>query len=382
MTATPQRPLVSIILPAYNESGVLAENVGVVAAHLRTLESEFRFEILIVNDGSVDETGPVANGLREIYPNLRVLHHPGNFGLGQAFKTAFARSHGDYVVTLDVDLSYSPDHIELLLRKILSTRAKLVLASPYMPGGRLTNVPRLRKTLSIWGNRFLRIFARGNVSTITCMVRAYDGPFIRSMVLRGTGMEIMPEVIYKTMVLRGRIEQVPAHLDWTRQLAAGPRRTSSMRILKHVFSTVLSGFVFRPFMFLVMPGLVLLIFSAYVNFWMFIHFFDALASVPPGTSDPATTAFAHAYSDHPHTFIVALLSLMLSVQLIGLGVVALQSKRYFEELYYLGVSLRKSMLRRRTWRRTARSSRGSPPWWGSGSHRPAGDRAGCRGWTG
>jgi glycosyltransferase involved in cell wall biosynthesis len=339
-----KRPLVSIILPAFNEAGVLADNLAVIYDYLHTLESRYRFEVLIVNDGSRDDTAEIADGLRSTYPSLRVLHHPTNFGLGQAFKTAFAQSRGDYVITMDVDLSYSPDHIGALLEKIDRTRAKLVLASAYMEGGRLTNVPWLRKTLSIWGNRFLRIFARGNVSTITCMVRAYDGPFVRSLVLRGIGMEIMPEVIYKTMVLRGRIEQVPAHLDWTRQLAAGPRRTSSMRILKHVFSTVLSGFVFRPFMFLVLPGLVLLLFSMYVNFWMFIHFFAALATLPPQSRD-ATEAFALAYANHPHTFIVALLSLMLSLQLIGLGVVALQSKRYFEELYYLGVSVRRSIKR-------------------------------------
>ncbi|MET0658993.1 MAG: glycosyltransferase family 2 protein [Steroidobacteraceae bacterium] len=338
-----ERPLVSVILPAYNEAAVLEQNLGEIAAYLRQLEHSYRFEILLINDGSRDTTAQVADFLRERFANLRVIHHPSNFGLGQAFKTAFAESRGDYVVTMDVDLSYSPEHVGTLLETISSTRAKLVLASPYMRGGRLTNVPWLRKTMSIWGNRFLRIFARSpNVSTITCMVRAYDGPFIRSMILRSTGMEIMPEVVYKTMILRGRIEQVPGHLDWTKQLAAGPRRTSSMRILKHVFSTVLSGFVFRPFMFLVMPGLLLLLFSAYVNAWMFIHFFNAMAQLPPEARD-ATVAFAQAYAAHPHTFIVALLSLMLAVQLIGLGIVALQSKRYFEEIYYLGVSLRRSI---------------------------------------
>lgn len=336
------RPLVSIILPAFNEAGVLADNLEVFVDYLRTIESRFRFEILIVNDGSRDDTGLIADELCGKYANLRVLHHPTNFGLGQAFKTAFAQTKGDYVITMDVDLSYSPDHIAVMLDKLVKTRAKLVLASPYMEGGQLTNVPWLRKTLSIWGNRFLRIFARGNVSTITCMVRGYDGPFLRAMILRSTGMDIMPEVIYKTMVLRGRIEQVPGHLDWTKQLVAGPRRASSMRILRHIFSTVLSGFVFRPFMFLVMPGLFLLLFSAYVNAWMFIHFFNALASLPPASRD-ATEAFALAYANHPHTFIVALLSLMLAVQLIGLGIVALQSKRYFEEVYYLGVSLNRHL---------------------------------------
>lgn len=337
------RPLATIILPCFNEAAVLAPHLELIQNYLQQLDASFRFEVILVNDGSRDETSTVAHEMRERYANVRVFEHRTNMGLGQAFKTGFARSRGDFVVTMDVDLSYSPEHIGVLLQRISATHAKLVLASPYMAGGSLTNVPWLRKTLSVWGNRFLRIFARGkNVSTITCMVRAYDGPFIRSMVLRGTGMEIMPEVVYKTMVLRGRIEQVPAHLDWTRQLAAGPRRSSSMRILKHVFSTVLSGFVFRPFMFLVMPGIVLLLFSLYVNFWMFIHLFNALATLPVQNRD-VTEAFALAYANHPHTFIVALLSLMLSIQLIGLGVVALQSKRYFEELYYLGVSVRRSI---------------------------------------
>jgi glycosyltransferase involved in cell wall biosynthesis len=336
------KPLVSIILPCFNEAGVLEDNLKVIIDDLRSLEAGYRFEVLIVNDGSRDATGQVAETMREKHSIVRVLHHPTNFGLGQAFKTAFSQSRGDYVITMDVDLSYSPDHIGLLLERISTTKAKLVLASPYMEGGKLTNVPRLRKTLSIWGNRFLRIFARGNVSTITCMVRAYDGPFIRALVLRAIGMEIMPEVVYKTMVMRGRIEQVPGHLDWTRQLAAGPRRTSSMRILKHVFSTVLSGFVFRPFMFLVLPGIVMLAFSIYVNAWMFIHFFNAFAALPPHERF-ASAALEQAYTDHPHTFIIALLSLMLAVVLIGLGAIALQSKRYFEELYYLGVSLRRTI---------------------------------------
>lgn len=338
------RPLVSLVLPAYNEAAVLEENLEVFARHLHTLESRFRFEILIVNDGSRDDTGRIADTLRSKYANLRVIHHPTNFGLGQAFKTAFAASRGDFVITMDVDLSYSPEHIDLLLAKLTGTPAKLVLASPYMPGGRLTNVPWLRRTLSIWGNRFLTLFARENISTLTCMVRGYDGPFIRSLVLRATGMDIMPEVIYKAMITRARIEQVPAHLDWTRQLAAGPRRSSSMRILRHVISTVISGFVFRPFMFLVMPGLVLLLFSFYVNAWMVVHFFTELVALPadlPGSR--ASAAVAEAYQKHPHTFIVGLLSLMLSVQLVGLGVLALQAKKYFEEVFYLGVTLRRQM---------------------------------------
>ena len=339
------KPLVSLILPAYNEAGVLEENVGIIVNHLETLRSKYSFEVLVVNDGSRDDTGRIAEQLATRYSQLRVIHHPSNFGLGQAFKTAFAASCGDYVVTLDVDLSYSPDHIDQLLEKMRATSAKLVLASPYMEGGRTTNVPWLRKTMSVWGNRFLKVLARGRVSTITCMVRAYDGPFIRSLILRSKGMEIMPEVVYKTMVLQAKIVQIPAHLDWTKQVAAGPpKRTSSMRIASHILATVISGFVFRPFVFLVFPGLLLFFFSMYVNIWMVIHFFHSLSSLAPEVlaKEGPSAALAQAYASYPHTFIIGLLSLMLSFQLLGMGMLALQSKKYFEEVFYLGISLNRA----------------------------------------
>ena len=347
VSAAKPLPLVTLLLPAFNEAGVLEENVGIILAHLATLGERYRFEVLIVNDGSRDATGQLAEGLAAGDPRLRVLHHVTNLGLGKALQTGFEQSRGDYVVTLDVDLSYSPDHVERLLECIQLTHAQLVLASPYMPGGRLTNVPWLRRTLSVWGNRFLKMFARGGLSTLTCMVRAYDGPFLRSLALRSTDMDLMPEVIYKTMVLRGRIEQIPAHLDWTRQVAAGPpRRASSMRILRHVVSTVLSGFVFRPFMFLVLPGLLALLFSGYVNFWMLSHFLDALAVMPPDEpGGRATAAFAQAFARFPHTFIVGFLSLVLAVLLIGLGVLALQAKKYFEETVFLQMSLKSALQR-------------------------------------
>jgi glycosyltransferase involved in cell wall biosynthesis len=325
------------VLPAFNEAGVLEENLQVIQAHLDSLGDRYRFEVLLVDDGSTDSTAAVADALAARFANIRVLRHPHNFGLGQAFKTAFAASRGDYVVTMDVDLSYSADHIGRLLEAITSTRAKLVLASAYMEGGQVTNVPTLRRVLSIWGNRFLRLFARGRLSTLTCMVRAYDGPFIRSMILRSTGMEIMPEVVYKAMILRGQIEEIPAHLDWSRQIQAGPRRSSSMRILKHVLSTVISGFIFRPFVMLMLPGLVLLAFSAYVNFWVVAVFLQAMSAVGGDLAEAAGIV----YRDHPQTLFIGTLSLVLAIQLISLGALSLQSKKYFEETYYADVQLRR-----------------------------------------
>ena len=85
------RPLVSIVLPAFNEAAILEDNLAVLQEYLRTLAARFRFEIIIVNDGSIDGTAKIADDLATRYANVRVFHHPTNFGLGQAFKTALDR---------------------------------------------------------------------------------------------------------------------------------------------------------------------------------------------------------------------------------------------------------------------------------------------------
>jgi glycosyltransferase involved in cell wall biosynthesis len=333
--AAAERPLVSLILPAYNEEAILEPNLAEIFAYLDRLRDRYRWQVILVNDGSRDRTGEIADRVAATRGDLHVVHHPRNFGLGQALKSGFGCCEGDYVVSIDVDLSYSTAHIGFMLDTIRASKAKIVLASPYMKGGTIGNVPALRKVLSIWANRFLSVLAGGRISTLTCLVRAYDGPFIRSLNLRALGMEVMPEVIYKSMVLRATIDQVPATLDWQLQQGPGPARKSSMRILRHMFRTVLSGFVFRPFAFFILPGLLLLLFSAYVNTWMIIHFLQALAALPPGTEGSVSVAVSNAYAEFPHTFIVGLFSLTLSVQLISLGLIALQNKNYFEEMFHL-----------------------------------------------
>jgi glycosyltransferase involved in cell wall biosynthesis len=340
-----RKPLVSLVLPAYNEAAVLEQNLRTLCRYMEGLEDDYRWEMVIVNDGSTDDTGEIAEALALTRDNVQVLHHVSNFGLGQALKFGFNHCRGDYVVVMDVDLSYSPDHIEKMLTRLRETRAKMVLASPYVEGGTIAHVPPLRRFLSVGANHFLSYFARdrfrtlvrkGRLSTLTGMVRAYDGRFLRSLRPRAMSMEINPELVYKAMLLRGRIEEVPARLDWRLQAGPGPRRRSSMKILQQILSVLLSGFLFRPFMFFILPGLVLLAFAVYTNGWMLVHFFRHFAQLGHLAGlDRASGAVALAYAEFPHTFIVGGLALMLSIQLMSLGIVALQNKKYFEELFYL-----------------------------------------------
>lgn len=346
MSPNDRRPLVSIVCPAYNEAACLEKNLKRLDDYLQSLAA-CRFEILIVDDGSRDGTGEIAEAFAAGREDVRVIRHPLNFRLGQVLRTAFHESQGAIVVVIDTDLSYAPEHIGRLIEKMIESRAKIVIASPYAKGGRTVAVPFLRRTLSRAANWFLcrmatRDFFSDKLTNITGMVRAYDGPFIRSLSLWAMDVDINPEIINKAKILRARIVEIPAVLDWTEQAGrAGKnirRRVSNIRLMRSAVQSVVSGFLFRPFLFYIIPGFVLLLLSLYPLYWTArhtIHFYLALAPKDLTFAFRLSEAVAQAFQMAPHSFIVGGIALMVAIQLISLGLLALQKKRYFAELFYL-----------------------------------------------
>jgi glycosyltransferase involved in cell wall biosynthesis len=342
-----KKPFVSIVVPGYNEATFVEKNLARICEYMESLEGEYRWELIFVNDGSTDETGELADAFGKTRDNVHILHHFVNFQLGQALRFAFNNCKGDYVVTLDLDLSYSPDHIGKLLAAIKKSRAKIVIASPYMKGGKISNVPWLRRLLSVWANRFLSFTARGKLTTLTGMVRAYDRKFLSFLNLKAMDMEINPEIIYKAQLMRARIIESPAHLDWSFQKSEGKKRRSSLRMARGILSCLFSGFIFRPFMFFILPGLALMLLSLYPIMWIFIHTFNQFRTLPASSGSfdyRLSDAIAAAFNQSPHAFIVGGIALMVSIQLISLGILALQNKRYFEELFHLSTTIYKRNL--------------------------------------
>jgi glycosyltransferase involved in cell wall biosynthesis len=344
------RPFVSVIVPAYNEAAILEKNIKIFCNYMHGLGDAYHWELIIINDGSTDRTGEVAECCSKAVDNVYVLHHPYNFRLGQALRFAFSRARGDYVVVMDVDLSYAPDHIGRLLKKICETKAKIVIASPYMEGGKVSNVPWLRRTLSKWANRYLcmtvtRDSFSDKITTVTGMVRAYDREFLSNLNLKAMDVDINAEIIYKAMILRARIVEIPAHLDWGEEKAQGKgnglNRRSSLRIIRSIIQSLISGFMFRPFAFFVFPGVSLIVISLYPIIWTFINALQnfKLTGQNHGIDYRFSDAIGIAFKDSPHAFIVGGFALIVGIQLFNLGLMALQSKRYFEELFHFNTRI-------------------------------------------
>lgn len=334
---------ISIILPCYNEEAILSSNLETIISYLENKSEKYRWEIVIVNDGSKDKTREIANNFEAQNNHIRVIHHPTNLNLGRALQTGFLNSKGDILVVLDVDLSYSVDHIEAMVDKMVETSADIVVASPYMKGGKVTAVPYGRKIMSKWVNRFMSLAAQDKYYTFTGMVRAYKASFIRSVNLKTKDYEINPEIMYKAMILRAIIIEIPAHLDWTEQNKHAEQRTSSIRILRGFFSGIMSAFIFRPYIFFLGIGCLLITLSLYELIWLlFDTLMDLNNCLITGLSGSCSfsTSLAKQFSINPQSFMVGGITFIAAIQFLSLGFMSLQSKRYFEELFHLGTSIK------------------------------------------
>ena len=330
--------MVSLIIPGFNEEAIVKRNLEIFFDYMTGLGNRYAWELLFINDGSTDNTRALADEFAKNHSNVRVINHKFNMNLGNALKTGFAQAKGDYVVTMDLDLSYDPSHIEDLVETLVATQADVVIASPYMKGGRVTAVPFLRIFLSRFVNRFMRMSAGWKISTFTGMVRGYRTDYIKSLNIKAVDYEINPEIIYESIILRARIVEIPAHLDWTEQNGVKGLRTSNLRFLRAIFSGLMSGFIFRPYIFFIRTGLLVFLLALYIIVWIFINVFSAYPEIE-ATSGFFDSRFSDAvslvYKERPYSFLVGGITLMVSLIILAIGLLSLQSKRYFEELFHI-----------------------------------------------
>ena len=121
----------SVIIPVFNEASTIGEIIQCVDAVQLSQEITAK-EIIVVNDGSTDETDTRLGTLQRHYPELQVVHHEQNHGKGAALRTGIARASGDILLFQDADLEYDPADYRQMLRPILAGKADVVYGSRFL----------------------------------------------------------------------------------------------------------------------------------------------------------------------------------------------------------------------------------------------------------
>ncbi|TML98561.1 MAG: glycosyltransferase family 2 protein [Actinobacteria bacterium] len=195
-------PLVSVLVPAYNEARTIEGVLRRVAA------LPLRLEIVVVDDGSVDGTGDIVEGLRSELPALRVERQP-NAGKGAAVRRAIAVSTGDYVVVQDADLEYDPSDIPVLLGPLLDGRADAVYGTRLRGG-------RPQRAHLFWhyvGNRALSLLTNvmfnTTISDMEVGYKAFRGDLVRGIPLVCDDFRFEPEITAKILRRGARLYEVP-----------------------------------------------------------------------------------------------------------------------------------------------------------------------------
>lgn len=136
---------ISIIMPAYNEGVHIYQNLKETHSVLK--KAKVRFEIVLVNDGSSDNTYSESRRAAADFPNIISINIASNGGKGNALKEGFHYTTGDFIVFLDADLDLHPEQLHYILRIMRDEQAEVVTGSKHHPDTKL-NYPASRKILS------------------------------------------------------------------------------------------------------------------------------------------------------------------------------------------------------------------------------------------
>jgi len=200
----PRDPLLSVVMPVYNELATVEEIIR------RVVALPMRVELIVVDDVSTDGTSELLERLRTEL-GFTLLRQPRNAGKGAALRRGFAAVTGDLVVVQDADLEYHPEEYPLMTNLITSGRADVVY------GSRFLGTHRVFLLTHYLGNRLLTFITNVLYNTmLTDMETCYKvmrTDVLRSFDLKSNGFGIEPEITAKVFKRRYKVYEVPISYD-------------------------------------------------------------------------------------------------------------------------------------------------------------------------
>jgi dolichol-phosphate mannosyltransferase len=202
--------LYSIVIPAYNESRNIIETVPRLADALRA--EDIPFELVVVNDNSIDDTGVTVNQLSADYPEIKLVHNPMPGGFGRAIRCGLANVSGEAIAIVMADLSDSPDDVVRCYRK-LEEGWDCVFGSRFTQGSTVSNYPPVKLVIQRVVNNCIRMMFFTSFNDMTNAFKVYRRHVIDDISpLRSAHFNITIELSLSTLIRQYRITQIP--ISW------------------------------------------------------------------------------------------------------------------------------------------------------------------------
>lgn len=201
----PERALV--VVPTYNEKENLPQIVPAILAQ------DPRLEVLVVDDGSPDGTGAIADAMAAAEPRIHVLHRTQKQGLGRAYLAGFAwalERDFAYIFEMDADFSHDPKYLPSFLARIGD--ADIVLGSRYKTGVNVINWPMSRLLLSWFANKYVRWITGLHLTDATGGFKCFRREVLQAIPLdlvRSNGYAFQIEMSYRAWKKGYRLAEVP-----------------------------------------------------------------------------------------------------------------------------------------------------------------------------
>jgi len=202
-TAPADQPLLSVVMPVFNERPTVLEIIArVCAAPVDSLE------LIVVDDCSTDGTREALMEAVGRYPKIKVFSHESNRGKGAALRTGFANVRGQFVLIQDADNEYDPNDYPMLLRPLLSGDADVVFGSRFLGGP--------HRVLYYWhsvANNALTTLSNMltdlNLTDMETCYKVFRREVLQQLDLREDRFGIEPEITAKIAQLGARVYEVP-----------------------------------------------------------------------------------------------------------------------------------------------------------------------------